>query len=298
MTADIIRTCPQGHVEKRTINKRGRVEGCHACMVNRKRAERLRNNALPPDTEATFSAYKEPLTASPTGFGYLGCIAYDKNETHTQCHICGWFFKSVGHHVNQQHDISTEEYRERFGLIRGKSLVATNTRKNYLRRWQELSPEERQRRIKELKNTAGRNHGVNRAKPKSLEKKNLEGTCPDQLLDKILKLKEKLGHTPTKTEFEREYRRDTKIVGRTFGSWTESLRVLGMSPRIGGHPAYSEETVLKMLRDFAKEYGREPYYRDVRHGHLPRSSVYIRLFGSWSKAKEIAFPEGDPSNGR
>lgn len=41
-----------------------------------------------------------------------------------ECHICGDWYRSVGHHVRQVHKISPAEYRQRFGLNRSTPLCS------------------------------------------------------------------------------------------------------------------------------------------------------------------------------
>lgn len=59
-------------------------------------------------------------------FGRLGIreIIGDKME----CHICGGFYRSVGTHAVQAHDISAATYKERFGLNKLDGLVGPATR--------------------------------------------------------------------------------------------------------------------------------------------------------------------------
>jgi hypothetical protein len=44
------------------------------------------------------------------------------------CHICGKGFRNVGLHSYQTHGLSADEYKIEFGLIRGRGLVAPETR--------------------------------------------------------------------------------------------------------------------------------------------------------------------------
>jgi len=54
------------------------------------------------------------------GFGKL-MIAPDGKVI---CHICKKQFHDVAKHARQKHDISADDYRERFGLNKGQSLIS------------------------------------------------------------------------------------------------------------------------------------------------------------------------------
>jgi len=45
-----------------------------------------------------------------------------------ECRICGRLFHSIGHHVRKAHDISANEYRDRFGILRSAPLTSDATR--------------------------------------------------------------------------------------------------------------------------------------------------------------------------
>jgi hypothetical protein len=243
---------------------------------------------LPSNTEPIKTGYKEPLTKVTEGFGYYGTIAYDKTQNYTQCHICGNFFENLGMHVNKKHDKTAADYRREFGLPVTLSLRAPKAKTYQWETWQKLDKKQREKKFQQLAEarTQGMPAAISR---KSLYSKNLEGRCPEQLLDKIVTLKHKLGHTPSSTEFVKEY--GSGFLGSiklTFGTWNEAVILLGMSPRkAGGEREYDKENLLDMLRNFYKDKGREPMSSD-NAGLLPSRQTYSRHFGSWTNAKQEA----------
>lgn len=253
---------------------------------------------LPIDTEGTINGYKEPLRPVPDGFGYLGALVYDKTEEFTQCHTCGYFYKHLGKHIRQSHAMSSDEYKEEYGLMKGTSLFATNTRTRYVQAFACKSSAEKKKVIQRLTEAArnrfeetGNMAGlVDRTTGKRLEWYNRRGNCPDQIVDKILMLSKKLDRTPGTKDFDKEYGRGyTKAAMFHFGSWKEAVLAAGLTPLPRhGLPWYTEQFLTESLQNFRRMYGRDPFYSDTRTNLLPNSHAYIRVFGSWSKAKEIA----------
>lgn len=255
------------------------------------------HNALPPETLPVLSHYKEPLRPTETGFGYQGTVAYDKTEMYTQCHICGYFLKNLGIHIVKSHAMSVAEYKDTFEIARDTSLVAPKQRELYTRQWSNKTAEEREvhyqalakgrRKMLEKRGRVGAIKGYHK---KSLEQKNREGSCPDQLIDKILLLRTELGRTPTSREFRKFYGGYLYPIYRTFGSWGNALNIAGLVvEKRPGRVVYTKPMVIAMLRDFRDTHGREPFSKDVADGLLPSQYVFHRLFGSWSKAKTEAY---------
>ena len=58
---------------------------------------------------------------------------------------------------------------------------------------------------------------------------------------------------------------------------------------LGRKVHFSEEELLDFLRAFKEINGRDPSPSDCRRKLLPDTSRYYSKFGSWVKAKELAF---------
>lgn len=243
---------------------------------------------LPQDTESVMIGYKEPLTKVSGGYGFYGTVAYDKTEKYTQCHLCGFFYENLGMHVNKKHDKTPQDYKLEFGLPVTLSLKAPKSKTRNWEVWQNLSLKKREKILKQLAEARGKMPA--QIAKKSLYQKNLEGRCPEQLLDKIAQLKHRQGgRTPSSTEFVKEY--GSGFLGSirlTFGTWKEALSVLGLAPRThGGERQYDKEDLLELLRNFHKEKGREPMSSD-HAGMLPSRQTYTKHFGSYTNAKKEA----------
>lgn len=181
---------------------------------------------LPADTSATLKGYKLPLTPVRGGFGYYGTVAYDKQtKRYTQCHICGHFYKAVGAHIVRTHNKSLQSYKVEYGLSQRTSLAAP-VQKIIYRKSQDSV--QRLANLKSGNETMSRDDRIKAARTRhSLMIKNLEARCPDQLMDKVMMLKEKLKRTPTRQEFVKEYGHGPiKSIRNTFGSWGEVKKLI------------------------------------------------------------------------
>lgn len=189
-------------------------------------AYRLREGiVLPRETKPVIRGYKYPLSPVEHGYGYYGTLAYDKSGYYTQCHICGYYFKGLSWHVSQSHKLPKQQYLAEYGLSSTTSLIAPEQKKV----WKDpnlnmsLSADAQAKRLEALKKgrTVASYTGGKRGK--SLERKNREGRCALQLLDKIVKLTEYLGRQPTKREFGKYYNQGyLGSVFNTFGTWNEA----------------------------------------------------------------------------
>lgn len=262
--------------------------------------EKLENGLVKwEDSVLTLKNYKEPLRRieKGKGFGWYGTIACDIKGDGIQCHICGEIKESLIGHIYRKHGLKANEYREQFGLSNSTALVSEDVRmglkKRTLKWLKTLTPEQK----KELK----MNLNIARLKrrhfypKKSLEQKNKEGTCPDQLLQKIKDVKEKIGHTPSITEFitETKSQRYKHLIFKTFGSWKKAIHLIHaeLSNRKSSKKKcarYEREDLLEMLRLYAQENRQIPTYTDSKRGLIPPINAYQRVFGSIENARRQA----------
>lgn len=273
-------------------DRRG-VRICKPCDTAYQKAKKLSGivSYLPPETPGIMKDYKEPLRAVAGGFGYYGTVTYDESQCFTQCHDCGNFYRHLGRHVVQAHEITSDEYKEKYGLEKKNSLLATNTRTNHLEKWMSMTDAERKVVTDRLRDQAANRSG--KRFERRLEWHNQRGTCPDQIIDKILKLQKESGRTPTQRGFSAKYGvKFRKAADVHFGTWREACVQAGLTPneRYRGKRRYSDDQLLESLRSFKQTYGREPYSSDSRTGVLLATEwTYRRRFGTWQKAKAAAF---------
>lgn len=245
--------------------------------------------------EIIWLPYKEPLEPVDQGFGYKGTLGFTKDGSLVQCHICGQLFKNLGRHAYNQHELTSEQYKQRYQLSPRTALVSKDTseklRQSNLRQKQSV----KEKRVAELKVNVKRNHdpktGIRERKvEQSLEHKNKRGSCYYQLLDKIETLGKKLNKTPTKQEFINEYGGGFMLsVTRTFGTWNQALSLAGFTPnmQMSSRMKYSRDMVISSLRNFYEIEGRPPRASDMGDG-IPGGSTIRHHFGGIIEARRAA----------
>lgn len=239
--------------------------------------------------ELDYNPYKQPLAPYEEGFGYYGAVGLTKDGEKIQCHICGKLFRSLGIHIRKAHALTLPMYRKQFKLMYKSSLTAPKVREKYIASWHKLPEKYRATRLKNL--AAARPYLSKGGWNKSLEQRNMEGSCPDQLIEKIKALAVVLGRTPSSREFYRYYKGYIQTVYRTFGSWSNALKIADMMPaRVGVKPSYNRKVLEAMLADFVKYHKRPPTSGDCVNGLLPSAYTFKKYFGSWSNA--VKFAEG------
>lgn len=254
------------------------------------------------DQSLTMTHYKEPLIKIPEGkgFGFYGCLLVSLDRETVQCHICGKLFANLAAHSRQKHNLTAVKYREKFMLARKTALVSEIERDRMKQLMLDyintLSPQEKKNfYINKRRNLlVGRKQRKMPQPRESLETKNKKGTCPDQLLAKIVEVRNKLGHTPSLAEFidVTDGQRYKHLIFTTFGSWLNALKIAKLLPKEkiqnGGRRKYSDEELLEYLNVYAQENRKLPTATDCKRGLLPDYSVYIRRFGSFTQAREMA----------
>ncbi len=184
---------------------------------------------FPDENDLIFYNYKEPLKKFDKGYGYYGVVLYHKDTDKVQCHFCGKVFRHVGIHAKFKHNLSAREYKEQVGLNYSTALVGEGTRQALI----EMHKDIKVFGIKNDKKTLtahaikmskiAKRKGVLGKHGWSLEKKNINGTCPDQLLDKIKQMYHENNEVPSIKEFRAKHTRYTSCIITTFGSWEKAL---------------------------------------------------------------------------
>lgn len=237
--------------------------------------------------------YKEPFMEFEEGYGFQGVLLYDGKTDKIQCHFCGDWFNYLPHHLHREHNMTAKIYKEKVGLRQSSALISESARTNML---QAGLDKRKQNLIKGGKKTEQEKKKISETLKKCpLETKNQFGTCPLQLIDRLKKLAEKLGHTP-ESKYECNF---TPILGKVFGSYSNACKRAGLEIRKPGvnvrHRAYEGRTkeehkalLLSLIRDFQKQNGRAPSRSDFVRGLLPNEDKYASQFGSWRKAVKLA----------
>lgn len=251
------------------------------------------------DNLLTLKNYKEPLRRIETtkGYGWYGTLASTVDNKYIQCHICGELKSHLPGHIFGKHKMRIIEYKDKFGLSHSTALISEQQRNEqklrYLENIKNMTDEQRDNLKKNL--MEGHKHRSKNQPKSSLEQKNRRGTCPDQLLDRIKKVSESLGRTPSLVEFMEETggQRYKHLIFKTFGSWKNAITRIGLDLKVpnisrkGGN-RYDREYLLDMLRLYAEENRKVPTFSDSKRGLIPDYKSYIREFGSIETARQEA----------
>lgn len=209
-----------------------------------------------PSGNVTFYNYKEPLMKFDEGHGYVGALIYDGTSGKIQCHFCGEWFDALGNHINKEHALKAIDYKRIVGLNKSTALINEKFRASLIAhgtRNQNLVSQKGKTRSLETRRMISETLKENRE-----EKKNLAGTCPAQLLDRLSKLYQKLGRTPTHKEIG--FKEALKM---TYGSIEEAMRLTGIPHRTPGQTIndktkWTYKRCCEEVRKFYDENGRMP----------------------------------------
>lgn len=244
-----------------------------------------------PSGFVTLYRYKEPFMRYTQGYGYLGALLFDGKTQKIQCHECGDWFYYLPDHLHREHNMRASEYKERVGLRQTSALISEVTRNKLVasgtERFKNLRPGK--------KKTQKEKDKIRKTMQKvTMEAKNERGTCPEQLIDRLLKLHDKYGRMPTEIEGKNLFR----TIREVYGSMERACEIAGIQHRKNGlnlnhHSQYfkfTDEQLLQLIRDFTARHGRPPSTSDLKRKLLPGSySLYRRRFGSMPKARKAAF---------
>jgi hypothetical protein len=263
--------------------------------------ERAQASRLSKENGLVLVNYKEPLIPIEEGFGfgYVGAILTTLDGSKIQCHICGDVFSMLGPHILAAHGMNVVDYRDRFDLARTTKLISETRRQEMKERALAYFASLSESEILEIKQRA-REGNLNRRTTEDwtweirLETKNKRGTCPDQCLEKIRTIAEKLGRTPSLDEFivECGTQRWMHAIRKTFGTWNNAVEKAGLTPKERKRDTrgkkYTDEELLEILAQYWRTEGIVPTETDVRRGLIPDSAIYCRRFGSLVEARRLA----------
>lgn len=194
--------------------------------------------------------YKEPFMKFKQGFGYQGVLLFDGESDKVQCHYCGDWFGQLAHHLHREHNMTASAYKDSVGLMQTTALIGEKMREKLVasgldKRLQNL-------RKGGMKSVEVRKKISDTLKKNVIEARNLKATCPEQLIERFLKLYNKLGRVPRTKEkgFSGFY----KTLCFHYGNMKRVCQLAGVPYR---KPS-------ERLKTFKELHGRNPSPSDIR----------------------------------
>lgn len=177
-----------------------------------------------PSGFVTLYNYKEPFMKYEKGYGFQGVLLFDGETDKVQCHLCGEWYIALSNHLIKEHAMRADQYKEEVGLIKNTALIGENLRAK-------LIAQGLDKRLQNLRSRKGVKHTPesrkmisNSLKENRREKQNMNGTCPEQLIDRLIKEYQKNGYkTPSikKIQF-------AEALYKTYGTYKNACEIAGI----------------------------------------------------------------------
>lgn len=249
----------------------------------------ITSNKIEYDSPSGFvniGKYIPPFEEVKKGFGYKGVLVEDFKSGKIQCHICGNWFDQMARHL-QTHKINSQEYKQKFGL---SVSTALKTKKMRLKQSEVMIKlnKENPKCFNRSHIGFGKNNsyaGNRKNKSKSAETINKYGVCDLQIIDRVLKLKGKLGKTPTLIDLKNEYGGGFILhIYKRYNSYVKFCWENDLEPVTSNHnPKYSREYFIE------KGLSTEPSIRILTTNEGRALYKYFKGgVKEWRKAVEIA----------
>lgn len=195
------------------------------------------------------------------GYGYQGVLLFDGSSDKIQCHFCGGWYKSLGHHIHREHNMKASAYKDIVGLRQTTALVGEDTRAKMI----ENGLDKRLQNLRKggKKTQAEKDKISNTLKRVSRETENEKGTCPFQLLDRLQNKADELGRCPTTNEIG-----FCETLRRVYGSFNNACQMAGLEPLKIGQTlvgkTYTKENTTQFIKDFYHENNRFPKAKEFK----------------------------------
>ncbi len=235
------------------------------------------------------------------GFGFLGTLLYDDIEDKIQCHVCGELFTQLTHFHLRKHELTTPEYKEKFGLNKMTALMTPtlSERKSLLPQnkipiWKKMSKADfkrfNERRLKGYKNKDTQlRKETNYGRRYTYEMMNRFGSCPLQVEERFIRVTESLGRTPKELDLIKADSGLLDILIRKFKTYSNALNHFGLKlNKRSSRRDYNTEYLSKLLKIWVKEKRRVPTHGDTLKGYLPHYQTLKRHFGTWQAVQDQA----------
>lgn len=250
-----------------------------------------------PSGNVTFYNYKEPLMKFSGGHGFVGALVFDTASGKIQCHFCGQWFDRLENHINKEHAMKAGDYKRVVGLVKKTALINEKIRAKLIEhgRTNKKNLSNLRPGVKKTRSEKERIRAT--LKENRDELKNMRGTCPEQLIDRLVKLHDKFGYTPRSTDIP-----FIEALRATYGTLAEACRVAGIPERVPGQninrrqKKYERAEIVKALHDYFLLHGKfAGISKDLPKGMY---AIFQRMTQNLPKEKEAILREAVGYDGR
>lgn len=284
-----LKKCDQCGNMRSIAAHRDKCEGCRKFSADIN-AGRIKP---PTYTEVNTRNYKDPMQKVDEGFGYYGAVTETNDGEYIQCHICGYYFSSLGGHITNKHKVNVRDYKVKYGLRIKDGLLSPNERRRAQFRYNSGI----RKTSEDFKAMSVKAQAAIKAKGISLggdtwsaQTRNEKGMCRAQTMAKIKALADKMDGVPTQKAFLQEYGQgQSDVVSHWFGSWRGALNEGGFMHFNDNRAKTREERkekALDSMRKFYDQEGRTPQWTDFNSlDWLPDGKTIQNYFGTLNKAR-------------
>ena len=235
--------------------------------------------------DSVYPLYKElmqePYMDMNNGEGYAGTVLYDEEQDKILCAECGKWFKALAVHL-RIHSINTNEYKDKFSLLRKTPLCRPET--------------SRMASIRAVKTNFGnygkKNHlfstkGKANNFGKKMQYKNRFGLCDAQIVSRLIIVRDELGlSTVNKLKLQDIKKLDSSLYGamkKRYKTHTNIIKTFKLLKSGGARKVYLDTPLLAQLRRFVRANKRIPLTEDFEN-----AITIKKYFCSWNRAKMMA----------
>lgn len=235
--------------------------------VTRKKMEELAKKEVPfshnaatieykdsPTGKAFIGLAKTPLTPADNGIGFKGVKIQSENRELIQCSECGKWFKFLNTHIRAIHGMTNDQYKEKFGLLKGSSLCSDAYSDRVARNMEKAGG------IKGAKKFTHNHKFAGKPRDYREEQKNNSGTCELQLKTALVNYIHRFKRLPYHDSRRRGegYFVYRGVLKHRYGSFNRALAHYGLPTRtdLGRRCLYvfPDETTITVTKGNFEDY--------------------------------------------
>lgn len=219
---------------------------------------------VPPITPLTESAKKIVREEFTLGMGAL----YEDEQHGLMCPVCGKYFHELSLHISKAHGDVSDSHAVKRALGIGRQTRLVSQKASAKRKGKRYDEAKRRRQLDSVRpkidyEKAARSRDFD-AQAQNVNNRNLRDRCEAQLRFKFCSLADRIGRTPTYTEFCDAFKGTglQRYVIKLYGTWNNAKAQFGLpaTPR----ERYTVSDVLDSLRAWHTVHGALPSRNEAK----------------------------------